>query len=721
MRLLRVIIATLLLLQISVTYALPTAEQAGNAAIGGALGGLLGNQVGNGRGKTIATAAGAATGVVIASGCKITYGTALGGMLGGLLGSQVGGGNGSNLMAGVGAGVGALLGSDCQPGAEPVAVAPLPNMPPFEINGLRLTPVNGFPQEAFYGIPPIVTPEDLFAAAKMVRRLTDISLEARAKDNPELSVLSMYWAKRISTTSLAILSASLESIRTNTGTSAKIPSKGLVILPAFNNFRDKEDAGHRVLLDAVHEMFAANEYATSKGVMVADASGFDSVKGLLGALTGQQQQQVAPPAPSAAPPDVFAGIPLNTALRLDDGQIVLKTDGALTVYNPNPVASILDLDKLDYIPRTPPLSPARQAAAEMMFTLNASEAYWAFNEYAYKTKGGFNINIKAPNTLIDRDRGSVVVARFNGSGVVDNYEHSTGARAYRSNPDFRRAVNILEAVEVSSPLKKHAASCRAANMGNAFTLNGKHAELANATCFAPGRYKEVTYVRTFIIGDVGEQMVVQDKQSLMQDIKNQDAMTRALANGKAFSDATAFVPGYGNIEGGLACLGDYTIGQQGAIAAALLKSGDVETDAAAKDKLIRLQSPGHNKNLALMSGWTPPATDEWDFNRIVNCVTAIPLVGYAGSMVNLADQIALRAGGHVLSGLTEKRITVLRDITDAFATPVFFKKYMKDIGNVQTLFPENIASAAFVKTIYDGLMHSQNMGQTVDGFSSFKY
>lgn len=728
MRLLRVTIASLLLLfYIPIGHALPTAEQAGNAAIGGAVGGLLGNQIGNGRGKTIATAAGAATGVVIASGCKVTYGTAIGGVLGGLLGSQVGGGNGSNIMAGVGAGVGALLGSDCQPGAEPVAVAPLPGVPPFEINGLTLTPVNGFPQDAFFGIPPIVTPNDMFAAAHMVRRLTDITLEARANDNPELAVLSMYWAKRISTTATSILYASLQSIHTNTGKTASIPAKGLVILPAFNEFQPANQ--HRALFDAMKEMLYANEYASTKGVMVADNGGF-------GAALDFLNKAIAPPAPQAtasatiaaatdtAIPKGLVGLPLNVALRAPDGVIFMKTDDALTIHNPNDKASNLSLDEIDFMARTAKLSPARQAASNLMFAINKAETEWTFNEYRPKIRGRqFETHIAAPNKIVDRESGNEVVAYLTDTGRVTSFPE-IGEHAYRTNEQYNRAVDILEAIEIAKPVRSHINSCVAAGSGHYYTLDGAYANLMQAICFQ-GQYsdKNKMYVRTFYIGERGKNLV-QQKESVILDRQNQDAMDLALINGKAFSDVTAFVPVYSNIEAGLSCVGKYTLAQQNEIVDVVLRIDDKESNVQARQRasqVPRYARGTYNKNLSIMAGWTPPPMDEWNFDRVVNCVTAMPMLGYTGSMVNLADKIAARAGGHVLSGLTEKRINLLRDITDAFATPVFFKNYMKDIRNVQTLFPENLSAAAFVKATYDVLMHSQNMGQTADGFSNLKF
>lgn len=728
MRLLRVTVTSLLLLLCTpIGHALPTIEQAGNAAIGGAVGGLLGNQIGNGRGKTIATAAGAATGVVIASGCKATFGTAIGGVLGGVLGSQVGGGNGSNIMAGVGASVGALLGSDCQPGAEPVAVAPLLGVPPFEINGLTLTPVNGFPQEAFYGIPPIVTPNDMFAAAKMVRRLTDIALEARANDNPELAVLSMYWAKRISTTATSILYASLQSIQTNTGKAASIPAKGLVILPAFNEFRPANQ--HQALFDAMKEMLYANEYAYNKGVMVADNGGF-------GAALDFLNKALAPPAPRSASgqsiasasdtaiPRGLVGLPLNVALRAPDGVIFMKTDDALTIHNPNDKASDFSLDEIDFMARTAKLSPARQAASDLMFAINKAETEWTFNEYRPRIRGRyFETHIVAPNKIVDREDGDTAVAYLGDTGRVTSFPE-IGEHAYRTNNQYSSAVDILEAIEMAPPVRAHINSCIAAESGHYYTLDGLHANLMQAVCFQ-GQYsdKNKMYVRTFYVGERGKNLV-QSRDSVLLDSQNQDAMDRALINGKAFSDMTAFVPGLSNVEAGLACTGKYTLGQQNAIAGAVLKSHEKETYELAKQRADQMSKPSrnmYNKKLSLMSGWVPPPADEWGFDRVVDCITAIPLIGYAGSMVNLADKVALRAGGYVLSGLTEKRINLLRDITDAFATPVFFKNYMKDIRNVQTIFPENPSAASFVKATYDVLMHSQNMGQTADGFSNLKF
>lgn len=703
MRLLHIAIAVLLLQVSSFAQAVPTAEQAGKAAIGGAVGGLLGNQVGNGRGKTIATAAGAATGVVIASGCKVTAGTALGGVLGGLLGSQVGGGNGSNIMAGVGAGVGALLGSDCQPGAEPVAPAPLPSAEPFVINGLSLTPMSGFPQEAFLGIPPIVTPADALAAAKIVRLLTDISASAR-KDNPELSVLSMYWAKRISTTTLGILSASLSAIQTNKGDSATIPARGLVILPSFNEFRS--GGAQHALFDAMNEMIAADSYANTRGILVADAGGLDSIFGLFGKIGAPPPPQQQSAVFTSTVPKVLLGLPLNQKLRLANGTYVLKSADALTVYNPNNEGIELPLDKLDFIPRAPSPSIDRRKAAELMFALNESSKDWAFNVYRHRV-GNFQTEVAAPNKLIDEVRGNVAVAYFDREGRIAE-QPEDGEREYARNGKYRRAVDTISAVVNSSAVRKHIEACRSAGRGNYGILEGLYANLWQAVCF-DGRYTDgnKSYVRTFYIGEGAE--VVQTLASMNRDLNNQKAMTEAIVNGGALSDIKAFIPLVGNIESGYRCMGEYTMSQSDYIESILLET--------AKENGLPRHVKG-NHATAIMAGWTPPPLDEWNLDRVINCVSAMPFIGYTGSAVKVADKAANYAWMGFLSDAGGRRIDLLRNITDSFSSPARLKSYVQGVKNVQGLVPDNPSASLLVKTIYDLLMSGENLIQTVGGITT---
>lgn len=688
-----------------VAQAVPNASQVGNAAIGGAVGGLLGNQVGNGRGKTIATAAGAVTGVVIASGCKPSMGTALGGLLGGWLGSQVGGGNGSNVAAGVGAGIGALLGSDCSPIAKAAQATPLTAMAPFTINGLKLTPMTGFPQEAFMGMPPIVTPTDAMVAAKTVRKLADVSAQARVDGNPELAVLSMYWAKRISATTLGVLSASLQSLSTNTGDTARVPSRAVVILPSFNDF--KQNNNH-ALIDASFEMFAANDYATSKGVMVADNGGFGAALSFLDNLTRPTSAPTSAPAPAPAAntgiPKGLVGLPLNVVVKLPDGTFALQTDDALTLYNPNSAPTNVPLTQLDFKVRTAALSGKRQAAAPMMFKILDNSNSWTFGEYltAVRSSHKIEINLVAPNNLVDLGINRKVQAYIDADGMVSN-SPTSGVNAYKTQPPFKHAVDMLASIDRSKPIVAYADACRELQRGWYYTLDGQHAQLAQTVCFG-GRYGDESgkmYVRTFFVGEIGT--VIQTAESANQDKANQKAMTNALTNGEAFSDVLALLPLVGNVEGAMRCMGEYSYSQQASISNVLLKTGVPAQQLP----------PTMDNNLAIakLAGWTPPPADEWSFDRVTNCVGAIPLAGYAGGAVKLVDKVANHAWVNVLSDLSAARVDRLRAVTDAFNAPSSMNGYFSGVKNVKELFPNNPKASAFTKDVYDAIMSGQSFAQ----------
>jgi len=703
------VIALAALLVVPTVEAIPDASQAGNAALGGVVGGLLGNQVGNGRGKTVATAAGAVAGVVIASGCKPTLGTALGGALGGFLGSQVGGGNGSNIAAGVGAGIGALLGSDCSPIAKIAKPVPLSSIAPFTINGLDITPMTGFPQEAFMGMPPIVTPNDAMVAAKTVRKLADASAQARVDGNTELAVLSMYWAKRISATTMGVLSASLNSIATNTGKTASVPSKAVVILPSFNDFRQNNS---QALLDAGLEMFAANEYALSKGVMVADNGGFGSALSFLEKITKTNAQAPAPiQAPVAKPqqPKGLVGLPLNVVVMLPDGTFALQTDDALTLYNPNSTPSTVPLTKLDFKVRTAALSKERRDAAPMMFTVNKNANEWVFGAYQQTITGrAFDVRIVSPYKLVDVLPTPKVQAYIGSDGTVENSPVS-GERAYKSQPDFKYALDTLTYIERAKPIADYMDACRQMGRGYYYTLDGQSAQLVQTVCFND-RYndKNIMYARTFFVGEKGA--VIQTAESANQDKANQNEMTKALTNGEAFSDVLALLPLVGNIEGGMRCMGDYSYAQQASIGNALMKTG-----LSAKKLPPTIEN---NLAIAKLSGWTPPPSDEWSFERVINCVGAIPLIGYAGGAVKMVDKVANHAWVNVLSDMSEARIKKLQDITEAFNAPSTLNGYVHGVSNVKALFPNNPKASAFSKDMYDAIMSGQGFAQASAGITA---
>lgn len=679
----------------------PSFSQAGKGAAGAVAGGVIGNQIGNGRGKTAATAAGAAVGVVVASGCKVGVGTAVGGLFGGLFGSQVGGGNGKNAMAGLGASIGALLGSDCSPGANLSAPTTLANSSPIVMNGLTLTPITGFSPEAFKGIAPIVIPEDVSAASKAVKLFADDAKSSMASGNTERALLSMYWAKRIGTTTIGILNASLQSIATNKGGTVNVPSKALIILPAFNEPRAVDTI--TAAFDELNQQMAADQFP-QRSMQVADLSGFNSALNFLRAPAAKQTVS----APNkASVMTQLAGLPENVVLRMADGTQIMKSQGALTVYNPNEAAITLPLEKLDFIPRTPEMTESRKQAAELMFKMREGQMKWAFGEYAATSGGDFDTVIQRPNRIMDLARGRKEVAYFTATGEIQR-SPTSGSAAYQNNARYKRAVDTLETIDKTGSIRTHANTCMSSRHSHYTALGGMYANQLQAVCFE-GNYSapRPISVKSFYIGEGSE--IVQTMESLMKDKAIQKTMNEALATGKSATDLLSFAPGLGSVEGALQCAGTYTLGQYQAAAYALGGTGAVKQSIFNSSRAF---------DVAKLSGWTPPDPQEWDMDRVASCVGTIPMASTATSALKGATKVASALRGkEILSGLGG-RLDTLNRVTSAFESPTSIRQYVEGVKNVQDLVPGNIGASRVVKTAYDTMMTGQSLSSTYEGMKA---
>lgn len=677
------------------------------AAAGAAVGGVVGNQVGGGRGRTAATAAGAVVGSVIASGCRVTSGTVVGGFLGGLLGSQVGGGNGRNVMAGVGASVGAMLGSDCSPVASASAPAVL-SVPPFLFNGLSFKPVTGFPLEAFQGVPPMVSVEDIGAARSVARKLAQAAAADYKAGNVDSAMLKMYWAKRIGVVSMTTTGRSLEamsSIRASrsagassrvvgraSSVSMSLPAKGIVILPTFN--QDRQDrAKVASLWDSLGTVASAD---WSRGVAVADNSGLSGLLNIVGKVVGGQNGQPvgnghrASAGPLVLPPEA-RGLPEGQVLQLDGGVLMMKTAGSMVFYNVGDEPVAVPLDKLDFVPRTPTPSAARMAAAGVMKRINENVTNWTFGSYKSQTFGRyFSVWFDAPNRIVDLERGGQVVAYVDGAGSVTGLGKADGERAYKGDASFRLAANVLGSVRKSSDVMGFANGCRVEGYAEYEELHGDSANLLTTICFDGRKDRASTqkWKQTFWLDDSGK--AVQTLDSMIADQKVVQSMKKAMLVGATASDILGFVPIVGNIESGFQCAESPTASQ--ALATSALMSGS----------LFENKFP-----MARLAGWKPDP-QEWDVPHVANCLGAIPLAGTA---------IKVGKGGVGLAtGVVSKLENPgrLEMVFNAFDNPSTLRGYVEGVKEVESLYPGNSTAASFVKSMYDGAMTGLNIGQLKD-------
>lgn len=659
-------------------------------------GGVLGNQVGGGSGRTAATAVGAGLGSVIASDCKVTTGTAVGGVLGGVVGAQMGKGRGKDGMAGIGAAVGAWLGSDCAAGAHAASPVALVGAP-FRFNGLTLTPMSGFPIEAFRGVPPIVTTADLQAAREAVRRLSASAATSYRNGDVESALLRMYWAKRIGAVALSVSGSSLTAISgvkvKGETVTASIPAKTLVVLPAFDQM-DPEEIGP-LAINSGHQ-YSVGQLNWRAGVQVADAdmSSFLNVAGkLLGGANGQMVGALPGPAPVApgraneGVPADFLGMPMGRVFRLDSGAMVMKSLDSLTIYNPGGEAVTLPLEKLDFIPRVPVPSAKRQAAADLMKTMKENMTAWTFGEYQRRVMR-FWTNFRVPDLVVDLDRGSKTVAYVDSYGNV-NERRSDGEASYRTNPTYRLSTDLLAAV--SAKMNSSGMACRREQLNSYSKLSGQYANTLKFVCFK-GRYgngaEQQVHTKTYWIGEDGN--AVQTMNSLMQDRAIRETMQSALAGGEAADAFIGFIPVAGNLESAHQCVGAVTLAQHAAVQKAT--GGSFSAFAAAR-----------------LAGWTEEPA-EWNIERVANCVGAIPL----GNTVIAAGKGLVSMGGRVLEATPN--LDRMRSIFQAFDSPTSIRDFVGGVRNVEELVPGNPLAASFVKSVYDGLMTGQNFAQVLNQF-----
>lgn len=686
-------------------------------AAGGIVGAALGNQVGDGKGRAAATAAGAVAGTMIASGCSVSAKSGVGALLGGLLGYQVGGGNGKNVMAGVGASLGAWLASDCSPMASAAAPVALPG-PAFRFNGLSMQPMSGFPVEAFRGVPPILTTDDLEAAREVSVRLAAGAKESYQAGDSETALLKLYWAKKIGLAALAVTSASLDAVASLSANGGKaramIPAKTLVVLPAYDSGM-AAPSGDKVAA----WLFGGEQVATldwKNSFQVADNGASGLLNGLLGVVNavagnGAAQQggrvgATSSPSVSAAgngqprlTPEL-AGLREGQPLQLANGIILVKQQGNLTAYNPGNEATVLPLDALDFLPRAPELSQGRKAAAGLMKRMRENQTRWSFDVYGQGGKRFSNI-VEKPNRIVDRVLGSKTVAYFDEDGGVTS-TRQVGEFAFKQNANFKTAITVLDSLDKSSVTAKFFDRCRSNNHSGFDALDGQYSDTMQAVCFS-GNYSAPVQVatRTFWIGDVGK--AVQTLESMIEDQEFLNAMRSALVGGKVTSDVlSALGTPVGNVESALQCFGRDSLAQMAAVEG-------VRMGYAKPGSRIVAAGTGYAK--ARILGWQPDPA-EWGLERVANCIGSVPLVG---GVVAGGVKVAGKLSDGVIAALpaVDKMETAFK----LFNTPASFGKYTDGVKAAADLFPENATAARFVKSAYDAMMSGYNMVQLKGDFS----
>ena len=533
-------------------------ERGVKGAAGAAAGGFIGNQIGKGGGNTAMVGVGAATGALIATGCKPTAAAALGGLLGGILGSQIGQGGGAKVATALGAAAGTLIGADC--GEAGVAdPQPIPGRPPVTVNQMRYVPVNGFPASAFNGVPPIVSTDDFKAANALVKQLSRNAQVALQNDDVALAMLNAYWATRISDAVSTILGNSLATIHSANGSKVTIPAKAYIFLPSENVNLAGNGANYSSLSDDIPPLAGID---LSKGVQVVEL-GLNSILNVINSATNSRNiNSSASIVEMEDNSRKLATLPIGEVMERPDGLHIRRDASGYAIYNKDDVGREIDMERLNFIPKLHAPSAQWQAAARKISDLSEKRLDYFFKITQHTYSSGW-FHVEKPNRYT---RNGQVIAHFGPNFEFSQHPNRAGENSYASHPDFRLAVDVNE-VTSRFIFSNFVPVCNSKSFGTYNRIAGGNANLVIANCHN-GSESAVVYSRTYYLDEdaLRTGALFPTVDSLMSDRRTRKAMNEAYDTGENVSDMLGLIPLVGEIESGLQCLGKSTMSQRANLA-----------------------------------------------------------------------------------------------------------------------------------------------------------
>lgn len=543
------------------------------------------------------------------------------------------------------------------------------------LNGLTLTEVKSFPENAWWGMPQIKSTSDLQNMARVADMTAKISIAAARKGNSDLAVAEWLWYQRFATHTLSIMENSVKAMESMNGGSsgAMMPGNSLVILPIFNRYGATNGATRKA--------GAEESQFQSKPVMLA-GGGLESLSDALNMVLGDPNANRRPLQPVAQYDQGQTGnvseLPLNQPVMLDNGIYVERRADSMVAYNPSGFSVELPLKDLNYLPAIAAPGSVRKAAAPFMHAMRDSVMRIAKQQYTYTT-------IAPPNLVtVGRERITYTHPLDNLGNLSANKDSSSkGVKAYQTNPAYKMAIDINANLGKIPVIDEFTARCKQKMYGFMYEFKGDYAEIVRFSCtqsWSPMYSKDF-----YVTGDAA----VQTYESLLNDKKIIQDMEKEVAKGEALDDVLSFVPVVGNIENALQCAG--------------LTSG------AQYMNLARI-SGSKQMNMAQLAGWQPSQTETSLVDTAMNCVGAIPVLGNIGrgakiaasgtSALNKAD-LAAKAGKYT-------------EMLDIFRNTFNLKE---SAAKTAALFPGNRDLPTILSRGYDIMDTSANIKQAADGMT----
>lgn len=576
------------------------AGRALKGAGGAVLGGVAGAQVGKGKGRDLALGVGAATGAVLAVGCKPTAMSVVGGLLGGLIGSQVGDGKGRQVAIGVGSAVGAVLGSDCSADNAVRATVTTPRIGETIINGIPVGNGGVFELGRLSGLPPVQTVKDLrdldravHAAQHLARARLEAGDYGGAMMATHFASLLLEYQALIGISNHRVFE-SMKSMRDGRVT---IPAGAYAVLPVF----DRGGYTH-------HERVDISFMPTESGEPILVASN-GLLSGILDSLPKRSSGATSRKVPVTAE---YAALPVGMTVTFANGLVMKRTDDSIVVHNPKGVDLDAELEKMGYMPPIPLPSKHRQDAGRIMKNMTYS------SNLIFLRNATGDAWPKAPNLIVSnvpQVQGGLL--NVDGDLAQSKAEDVAAKKLYAdTKSSYRLAMDTLVSLQSVSEWGSFKNACLNGGYRTA-SLNaiGLHGEIAAFLCGSGRNVGSDVYSRQFYIGEKGLHMTL---ESIMRDEAVAQEVKRYSLEKDLASNLIQMIPLIGNFESGIKCSGsDFSLWD-------VYAEGSEKMKAAAFVKKI----------------YDPQNLKDGPFLRTLDCMSAIPLVGVSVKGAAKAKELA---------------------------------------------------------------------------------
>lgn len=543
---------------------------------------------------------------------------------------------------------------------------------PFSYNGLKLQQTNGFPVEAFYGLPPIVDTQDLRVAYQTAASLAENARRNYQAGEEDLAFAQMYWARRIYTVAISVSGASAEAFRSartkptpggGSTTVMTIPAGALAVIPGAAQSRSRMQA-------------AANAFDLSQGIKVAsnDMRVIGEVlnQALPVDLKNMAQRSFAPGVSD------FGKLKPGAVFETENGLRFSQRNGDMVVHNDTSKPLDIETSRLGHsLPRGGLTDEDEQVGRlfETMVDTVTRETVYVYGLHPKRAKQGYDVRFHKPNVAIDRRAGNAPVVYVDANGQLTR-DARAGQEAYRASSIFRMASDRYHLVDRNPEIERFRSKCYSEKLGHYDgTKDGGNTFVVMCFKAPPGSPpSEIVATRMFYVDKKGK--IGQTEASIIKDQAAINEFKRIMGIGKQASEVAAAFP-VGIIDAGALCF-DKTTPLQVAALSSMTEKGYFSSSSEAR-----------------ILGWKPDAS-EWNSDRILNCVSIIPGAGYAAGAAKKIGDTA-----NLLSKVRSAQLAKVRDVALLFSMPTTKDKAISGAKKAEEIFKNAPRAARFAKGAFD--------------------